>query len=175
VFKLVKLANVTTKNYLVTLRKNLYTHMPMAKIIAMPVNPVKTAMLDETPDAPLEPLLVLDPDPEVVFVLLDVEVEEDWPTTDEDCVVFTHTPLAGPAALATSLISAQLYKADPDWPEVTTWMLALVPSAMPLGRARVGRQKVPLPVTLRKLGVSEMLKLVTLSPRPRLMKTYVQA
>lgn len=35
-------------------------------------------------------------------------------------------------------------------------------------------QRVPLPVTLRRSGVSEMLKFVVFAPRPRLMKRYVQ-
>lgn len=64
-----------------------------------------------------------------------------------------------------------MYRADPDVPEVTNWSVAFVPSAKPAGSDRLGRQKVPLPVTLRSCGVREMLKLVTFSPSPRLTKT----
>ena len=61
----------------------------------------------------------------------------------------------------------------PEGPTVETWMLALVPSWMfkPVGRTTLGRHNVPLPVSFSGSGLREMLKLVTLLPRPRLKKT----
>lgn len=63
-----------------------------------------------------------------------------------------------------------LYRAEPLVPRVTTWMDASWPSDTVTGTGSLGRQSVPLPVLLRKSGVSETLKLVTLEPKPRLMK-----
>jgi hypothetical protein len=69
-----------------------------------------------------------------------------------------------------------LYNADPDWPNVTTWILAFVPSVIGrfAGSGTLSMQSVPLPVALCRSGVRLMLKEVTEaspspSPRPRLM------
>lgn len=53
-----------------------------------------------------------------------------------------------------------LYKATPLAPPVATMILAFWPSegVILAGRVNFGRQNVPLPVSLRRDGVSEMLK-----------------
>lgn len=81
--------------------------------------------------------------------------------------------LLGPLASFLKRMSAQLYRALPESPTVTTWMLAKSPSETLTseGSLSSSMQSWPGLVTLRNWGVRETLKLVEFSPRPRLTKT----
>jgi hypothetical protein len=56
---------------------------------------------------------------------------------------------------------------------VMTCKLASVPSTMPksAGRFHLGMQMVPLPVSFRSIGFSEILNVLVFEPNPRLKAT----
>jgi len=109
------------------------------------------------------PTAALFVEPELVAEEVDVLVDPltTWLTTEtatlEELVQVSPERVV---ALLLKVISAQLYKALPVWPNVTTWILAFWPSAglMPAGRSRCDKQRVPFPVSLSGCCVKEMLK-----------------
>lgn len=152
--------------------------MPNTKATARPAAEVRATML--TPMA--EPAFFPEP-PVVVLVLelsfVDVDPLACWLTTETETLgLVTHCEPSSALALDRKVISAHyhschplsaciplndqpllttltLYNALPLWPEVTTWMVAWVPSATErsTGSGRSEIQSVPLPVSFQREGV----------------------
>lgn len=156
-----------TLKYPCLIRSSIYRPKPITKAAARPTTEVITIVF--TPMVPAA-LSLLSPE--------DVELEELSSSVPLPfcCLILTYSTspvlLLGPLAFSLKRISAQLYRALPVSPTVTTWILAMSPSLglTSEGSSSLSMNRVPEFVALRNSGVREMLKLVEFSPRPRLTK-----